>query len=83
MLDSSDTGTSTELVYILGGKAQEIVTLEQGDVAAVLPLTPHAFAAAPGHTADLPIIVAPASSAPGTSACSTASAGARPPSRNC
>lgn len=56
--------TSTELFYILDGKArvlagQEIVTLQAGDVAAVPPLTPHAFAAAPGHTAELLIIVAP------------------------
>ncbi|SPL88842.1 unnamed protein product [[Actinomadura] parvosata subsp. kistnae] len=79
---------STELFYILAGKArvlagEQIVTLEAGDVAAVPPLMPHAFAAAPGHTADLLIIVAPASSASSTSACSTACAGARPPSRNC
>ncbi|WP_327092652.1 cupin domain-containing protein [Nonomuraea sp. NBC_01738] len=56
--------TSTELFYVLEGKArvlsgEEIVTLEAGDVAAVPPLTPHAFAAAPGHTADLLIVVAP------------------------
>jgi mannose-6-phosphate isomerase-like protein (cupin superfamily) len=56
--------TSTELFYVLDGKARilagtEIVTLEKGDVAAVPPLTPHAFAAAPGHTADLLVIVAP------------------------
>ncbi|MEW9555875.1 cupin domain-containing protein [Nonomuraea sp. NPDC050783] len=56
--------TSTELFYLLDGRArvlsgQEIVTLEAGDVAAVPPMTPHAFAAAPGHTADLLIVVAP------------------------
>ncbi|WP_049575050.1 cupin domain-containing protein [Nonomuraea sp. SBT364] len=56
--------TSTELFYLLEGKARvlsgtEIVTLEAGDVAAVPPMTPHAFAAAPGHTADLLIVVAP------------------------
>ncbi|WP_327107241.1 cupin domain-containing protein [Nonomuraea glycinis] len=56
--------TSTELFYILDGRArvlagEEIVTLEAGDVASVPPLTPHAFAAAPGYTADLLVIVAP------------------------
>ncbi|MEV2271227.1 cupin domain-containing protein [Nonomuraea africana] len=56
--------TSTELFYVLEGKArvlsgEEVVTLVAGDVAAVPPLTPHAFAAVPGHTADLLIVVAP------------------------
>ncbi|MEU1391942.1 cupin domain-containing protein [Nonomuraea sp. NPDC005730] len=56
--------TSTELFYILDGRARvlagaEIVTLEAGDVASVLPLTAHAFAAATGCTADLLVIVAP------------------------
>ncbi|GAA2212000.1 hypothetical protein GCM10009850_074620 [Nonomuraea monospora] len=57
--------TSTELFYVLEGKARvlwgtEIATLAAGDVEARCPpMTPHAFAAAPGHTADLLIIVAP------------------------
>lgn len=56
--------TSTELFYVLGGRVEvlageDVLTLEEGDVAAVPPLMPHAFSAAPGSPADLLILVAP------------------------
>lgn len=55
---------STELFFILGGEAQllaaeTIITLGGGDAVAIPPRLVHAFAAAPGHDADLLIVIAP------------------------
>lgn len=56
--------SATELFYVLNGRARvlvggDIATLEEGDVAAVPPLTPHAFAADAGSSADLLIVITP------------------------
>lgn len=56
--------TATELFYVLSGRARvlvggDITTLEEGDVAAVPPRTPHAFAASAGSSADLLIVITP------------------------
>lgn len=56
--------TATELFFLLSGELRvltgdTVVTLREGDVAAVPPLTPHAFSATPGSGADLLIVVAP------------------------
>ena len=55
---------STELFFVLAGQAQlllgeTIVTLAEGDTIAIPPHLTHAFAAAPGHDADLLIVIAP------------------------
>jgi quercetin dioxygenase-like cupin family protein len=55
---------SAELFYILDGPAQvltgnQVVTAGQGDLVVVPPNMAHAFAAAPGHGADLLIVIAP------------------------
>jgi len=55
---------SAELFYMLDGTAQllsgeEIVTAERGDLVVVPPGVPHAFAAAPGHDADILIVITP------------------------
>jgi mannose-6-phosphate isomerase-like protein (cupin superfamily) len=55
---------SAELFYVLDGAAQllsgdEILTAEQGDLVVVPPHATHAFAAAPGRSADLLIVVTP------------------------
>ncbi|MFD3533261.1 cupin domain-containing protein [Streptomyces sp. NPDC058664] len=56
--------SATELFYVLSGRARilagkKIVTLEEGDVAAVPPGTPHAFAATSDSSADLLIVTSP------------------------
>ncbi|GAA0960218.1 cupin domain-containing protein [Actinocorallia libanotica] len=55
---------SAELFYLLDGTAQllsgdQIVTAERGDLVIVPPGLPHAFAAAPGHDADILIVITP------------------------
>jgi quercetin dioxygenase-like cupin family protein len=55
---------STEMLYVLDGTAQllsgnEAVTAATGDLVIVPPGRPHAFAAAPGHDADLLIVLTP------------------------
>ncbi|HEY3703182.1 MAG TPA: cupin domain-containing protein [Acidimicrobiales bacterium] len=55
---------SAELFYVLDGRAQiltgdQVVTANEGDVAVVPPDMAHAFAAAPGHSAELLIVLAP------------------------
>ena len=55
---------SAELFYLLDGTAQllsgdQIVTAERGDLVIVPPGLPHAFAAAPGHGADILIVITP------------------------
>ncbi|GGN73142.1 cupin [Streptomyces albiflavescens] len=55
---------SAELFYMLDGTAQllsgeEIVTAERGDLVVVPPGVPHAFSAAPGHDADILIVITP------------------------
>lgn len=55
---------SAELFYLLDGTAQllsgdQVVTAERGDLIVVPPGLPHAFAAAPGHDADILIVITP------------------------
>jgi quercetin dioxygenase-like cupin family protein len=55
---------SAELFYLLDGTAQlltgdEVVTAERGDLVIVPPGLAHAFAAAPGHDADILIVITP------------------------
>ena len=55
---------SAELFYVLGGRVQiltgdQVVTANEGDMAVVPPNMAHAFAAAPGHAAELLIVLAP------------------------
>jgi quercetin dioxygenase-like cupin family protein len=55
---------SAELFYMLDGTAQllsgdQVVTAERGDLVIVPPGRAHAFAAAPGHDADILIVIAP------------------------
>jgi mannose-6-phosphate isomerase-like protein (cupin superfamily) len=55
---------SAELFYLLDGTAQllsgdQVVTAERGDLVVVPPGLAHAFAAAPGHDADILIVIAP------------------------
>ncbi|MEU6283664.1 cupin domain-containing protein [Streptomyces sp. NPDC047028] len=55
---------SAEMFYLLDGAAEvlsgdDVVTAERGDLIIVPPDRPHAFAAAPGATADLLIVIAP------------------------
>jgi mannose-6-phosphate isomerase-like protein (cupin superfamily) len=56
--------TSAELFYLLDGTAQllsgdQVVTAERGDLVVVPPGLPHAFAAVPGHDADILIVITP------------------------
>jgi len=55
---------SSELFYVLSGSADvltgdRVITANEGDLVVVPPETPHAFAATPGHTADLLIVITP------------------------
>lgn len=55
---------SAELFYMLDGAAQllsddQVVTAERGDLVIVPPGLAHAFAAAPGHDADILIVITP------------------------
>ncbi|HUR07804.1 MAG TPA: cupin domain-containing protein [Nonomuraea sp.] len=55
---------SAELFYLLDGTAQllcgdQVVTAERGDLVIVPPGLSHAFAAAPGHDADILIVITP------------------------
>ena len=55
---------SAEMFYMLDGAAQllsgeQVVTAERGDLVIVPPGLPHAFAAAPGHDADILIVITP------------------------
>ncbi|MEV0645913.1 cupin domain-containing protein [Phytomonospora sp. NPDC050363] len=55
---------ATEAFFVLGGRLQvltgeEIVTLSAGDFLVVPPETPHAFAPAPGHEADVLVVFTP------------------------
>ncbi|MFG1810458.1 cupin domain-containing protein [Streptomyces sp. NPDC049040] len=55
---------SAEMFYLLDGTAQllsgeQVVTAERGDLVIVPPGLPHAFAAAPGHDADILIVITP------------------------
>lgn len=56
---------SAELFYLLDGTAQllsgdQVVIAERGDLVVVSPGLAHAFAAAPGHDADIVIVITPA-----------------------
>ncbi|WP_037909037.1 cupin domain-containing protein [Actinacidiphila yeochonensis] len=55
---------SAELFYLIDGTAQllsgeQVVTAERGDLVVVPPGLAHAFAAAPGHDADILIVITP------------------------
>ncbi|MGW1623347.1 cupin domain-containing protein [Streptomyces sp. NPDC002172] len=55
---------SAELFYLLDGAAEllsgdDVVTAERGDLVVVPPGKPHAFAAVPGSTADILIVITP------------------------
>ena len=55
---------SAELFYLLDGTAQllsgdRVITAERGDLVIVPPGLAHAFAAAPGHEADILIVITP------------------------
>ncbi|MER6085306.1 cupin domain-containing protein [Streptomyces sp. NPDC001833] len=55
---------SAELFYLLDGAADllsgdDVVTAERGDLVVVPPGKPHAFAAVPGSTADILIVITP------------------------
>jgi len=55
---------SAEMFYILDGRMEalsgkQIMKAEAGDVIVVPPLMPHAFAAEPGSSAEVLIIIAP------------------------
>ncbi|MEU0008515.1 cupin domain-containing protein [Streptomyces sp. NPDC006314] len=55
---------SAEMFFLLDGEAEllsgdDIVTAQSGDLVIVPPDRPHAFAAAPGSTADILIVIAP------------------------
>ncbi|MES4892773.1 cupin domain-containing protein [Streptomyces sp. NPDC096012] len=55
---------SAEMFFVLDGEAEllsgdDVVTALSGDLVVVPPDRPHAFAAAPGSTADILIVIAP------------------------
>ncbi|MEV6766822.1 cupin domain-containing protein [Streptomyces sp. NPDC051105] len=55
---------SAEMFYLLDGAAEllsgdDVVTAERGDLVVVPPGKPHAFAAVPGSTADILIVITP------------------------
>ncbi|MEU0335540.1 cupin domain-containing protein [Streptomyces sp. NPDC006193] len=55
---------SAEMFYLLDGEAEvltgdDVVTAARGDLIVVPPDRPHAFAAAPGSTADLLVVITP------------------------
>jgi uncharacterized RmlC-like cupin family protein len=55
---------SAEMFYMLDGTAEllsgdRVVTVERGDLVVVPPGRAHAFAAAPGHDADILIVLTP------------------------
>jgi mannose-6-phosphate isomerase-like protein (cupin superfamily) len=55
---------SAEMFYVLSGTARllsgdEIVTAGAGDLVVVPPGLPHAFAAPPGHDADILVVITP------------------------
>jgi mannose-6-phosphate isomerase-like protein (cupin superfamily) len=55
---------SSEVFFVVGGSAQilagsDVTTLRAGDLAVVSPGMAHAFAAAPGASADLVIVITP------------------------
>jgi mannose-6-phosphate isomerase-like protein (cupin superfamily) len=55
---------SSELFYVLSGSADvltgdRVITANEGDLVVVPPDTPHAFAATPGQSADLLIVLTP------------------------
>jgi quercetin dioxygenase-like cupin family protein len=55
---------SAELFYLLDGTAQflsgdQVITAGRGDLVIVPPRLAHAFAAAPGHDADILIVITP------------------------
>jgi mannose-6-phosphate isomerase-like protein (cupin superfamily) len=55
---------SAELFFLLDGAAQilsgdQVVTAERGDLLVVPPGVAHAFAAVPGHDADILIVITP------------------------
>jgi mannose-6-phosphate isomerase-like protein (cupin superfamily) len=55
---------ATELFFVISGSlrvlvGEEITVLDEGDFLAVPPRTPHAFAAAPGATADVLFVFTP------------------------
>ncbi|NUR90871.1 MAG: cupin domain-containing protein [Nonomuraea sp.] len=56
--------SASEMFYVLGGRLEvlagdDILTLEEGDMAVVPPMTAHAFSAVPGHPAELLIVATP------------------------
>ncbi|WP_217547592.1 cupin domain-containing protein [Streptomyces sp. GbtcB6] len=55
---------SAEMFYLLDGAADllsgdDVVTAERGDLIVIPPGAPHAFAAVPGSTADILIVITP------------------------
>ncbi|MFD4604157.1 cupin domain-containing protein [Streptomyces sp. NPDC058464] len=55
---------SAEMFYLLDGAADllsgdDVVTAERGDLVVIPPGAPHAFAAVPGSTADILIVITP------------------------
>ncbi|MFI9154843.1 cupin domain-containing protein [Streptomyces sp. NPDC053367] len=55
---------SAEMFFLLDGEAEllsgeDVITAERGDLVIVPPGRPHAFAAPPGSTADLLIVITP------------------------
>ncbi|MER5530512.1 cupin domain-containing protein [Streptomyces sp. NPDC002677] len=55
---------SAEMFYLLDGAAdllsgEDVVTAERGDLVVIPPGAPHAFAAVPGSTADILIVITP------------------------
>ncbi|GGO80395.1 cupin domain-containing protein [Wenjunlia tyrosinilytica] len=55
---------SAEMFYMLDGTAEvlsggQVVTVERGDLVVVPPGLPHAFGAAPGHDADILVVITP------------------------
>ncbi|GAB3275565.1 cupin domain-containing protein [Actinocorallia lasiicapitis] len=55
--DAEAIGQASTTIRLLSG--DQLVTAERGDLVIVPPSLTHAFAAAPGHDADLPIVVTP------------------------